>query len=242
MATQAQIVHDLLDKIDMPTGKETVYFPKGSNLPESNRDYKGKGFVANLDKYQQVFLGQLISEKVGKRYTLLPLQTSYDLVHKDKDFKKMAVDYRFHDIENILEIGEIMPGPIAVEKDGKLAFEGKTVKADIDTGSVTKTLASTKPKLFEKPKHKVRDWGITYENGISSVRSYWYTGEGCFTAYAGRPSYWDDRGVVALRKTGEAVEKPRMREIAESEYQELLGIKKEHEALLKELAPVKKYF
>lgn len=238
----AEIVREIAGRIDLPTGRETVYFPKGKDLPEANRDHKGRGFVAGLDKYQQVFLGQLISVKAGKRYTLLPLQTSYDLVHKDKEFKKMAVDYWFHNIENILEIGEIMPSPIAVEKDEKLAFEGKTVKADIDVGSVTKTLASTKPKLFEKPKHKVRDWGITYENGISSVGSGWGAVGGCFAAYAGRPSGRLDRGVVALRKTGEKVEKPVMREVAESEYQEFIRIKKEHEALLKELEPVKKYF
>jgi len=241
-----ETVLQIFDKINMPTGKETVYFPKWKGEPlQGHEDYKNGGFVARLDDWQTIYLGHMISEAVGKRYTSLPAQKSYDLVHKDKNFKEMMKRYWIHNREVILESGCVVPDPVVIESNGKLALEGtcRKIKVDIDESSVFKTL--TKAGLMKKPKKKVWDGGISFENGEASVRSGWASDEGCFHAAAYRPSHRTDRGVIALLKTDEKAEfseKPKMREVAESEYQELLGIKKEHEALLKELAPVKKYF
>ncbi|MEM5804785.1 MAG: hypothetical protein QXU82_02995 [Candidatus Aenigmatarchaeota archaeon] len=241
--SKAQPVYDVLDRIDAPTGKEKVFFPGSTHLPEGNRDYKSKKFVANLDHRQMTLLGQEISKRYGERYTLLPLQTSCDLAHKDKEFKKMNVDYWLHNEPVILEVGEIIAHPIVKEVDGELKYDytpSKMIKTEINESDVFDTLM--KAGLLKEPKKKVYRGGIDFEDGEASVRSNWYSDGGCFSAYAYRPSYRDDHGVAAFVKTGEAVEKPKMRVIAESEYQEFIRIKKEHEALLKELAPVKKYF
>jgi hypothetical protein len=61
---------------------------------------------------------------------------------------------------------------------------------------------------------------------------------GCFGAYACGPAVRSGGGVAAFVKTGEAVEKPKMRQIAESEYQELLKNSEE----LKKLKPIIKKF
>jgi hypothetical protein len=241
-----ETVLQIFDKINMPTGKETVYFPKWKGEPlQGHEDYKNGGFVARLDDWQTVDLGHMISEAVGKRYTALPAQKSYDLVHKDKNFKELMKRYWIHDREVILESGYVVPDPVVIESNGKLMLKEncRKIKVDIDESSVFKTLANA--GLMKKPKKKVWDGGISFENGEASVRSHWNSDGGCFLALAYRPSGRSDGGVVALLKTDEQAEfseKPKMREVAESEYQELLGIKKEHEALLKELAPVKKYF
>ncbi len=73
-------VYSVFDKIEMPVGQEKIV------LEYSKGEKKGD-FVSNLTHKQQVFLGQLITEKVfpieNSRYTLLPLQKSYDLVYSD---------------------------------------------------------------------------------------------------------------------------------------------------------------
>ncbi|MFH0829938.1 MAG: hypothetical protein V1887_02135 [Candidatus Aenigmatarchaeota archaeon] len=219
---EAEIVYEILDKIRMPTGKETAYFPKWKGSPiEGRNDRYGKGFVATLDKWQSVFLGQMISEKVGERYAELPFQTSYDLVHNDRSFKKMMADYKIINREVIRRNGDVISVPIVSEVDGELRLNDgcRSVKANIDAESVIKTLASA--KLFKQLNHNVCDWGIIYENdGISSVKSG--NRFGCFAVGASWPSSGPDRGVVAFVKTGKAVEKPKVRKIAESEYQQFL--------------------
>jgi len=243
MENQSQIVHDLLDKIDMPTGKEKVYFPNGKDLPESNRDYKGKGFVANLDHRQMTLLGQEISKRYGERYTLLPLQKSYDLVHSDKNFKKVNVDYWLHNEPVVLKVGEIIAHPVVKEVEGELQYaakDSKSTKVEIIKSSVFGTLA--KAGLMKKPKKKVWDGGITFENGEASVRSRWRSGEGCFRAYADWPSRRLDYGVAAFVKTGETVEKPKMLEVVESEYNALLEKSRKYDDLMKDLEAVKKHF
>lgn len=230
----------------MPTGKETVYFPKWKGEPlQGHEDYKNDGFVARLDDWQTVYLGHMISEAVGKRYTSLPAQKSYDLVHKDKDFKELMKRYWMHNREVILESGYVVPDPVVIESNGKLMLQEncRKIKVDIDESSVFKTLANA--GLMKKPKKKVWDGGISFENGEASVRSYWHSDEGCFDASADGPSRRGGGGVLALLKTDEKAEfseKPKMREIAESEYKGLLEKSKKYDALMKDLEAVKKHF
>ncbi|MFH0829937.1 MAG: hypothetical protein V1887_02130 [Candidatus Aenigmatarchaeota archaeon] len=241
MVTQAEIVHEIAGKIVPPTGKETVYFPKWKGSPaEGHNDYKGNGLVANLDHRQMTLLGQEVSKKVGERYTLLPLQVSYDLVHEDKSFKKMNIDYWLHNREVALEKGEIIADPVVKEVNGELKYDGKRTRAGISKSDVFDTLVNA--GLFKKPKKKVWRGSISFENGEASVRSAWTTGEGCFNATAGRPSHWADDGVCALLKTDEKAELPKMCEVAESEYRELLEKSKKYDALMKDLEVVKKHF
>ncbi|MEM5814657.1 MAG: hypothetical protein QXD77_02475 [Candidatus Aenigmatarchaeota archaeon] len=238
--SQAEIVREVLDGIAMPTGKETVYFPKWKGSPiKCYGDYKGRGFVANLDHRQMTLLGQEVSKKVGERYTLLPLQASYNLARKDKNFKKMNVDYWLHCREVVREAGEILPDPAVVEVGGELKYDGKIIKAVINESDVFDTLM--KAGLFKEPKKRAYRGSICFENGEASVWSYWYSDEGCFFAAAGIPSVRNDYAVVALLKTDEKAEfseKPKMRKIAESEYRALLADSKK----LKEMRRILKMF
>jgi len=244
--SKAQTVYDILDKIDAPEENRKIFFPGSTHLPEGNRDYKSKKFVANLDHKQMTLLGQEISKTYGERYTLLPLQMSYDFVHNNDNFKKMAIDYWMHNREVILEKGSIIAEPTVKEVDGGLQYDGKARKAKINDSAVFDTLV--KAGLMKKPKKKVWDGGITFENGEASVRSYWASGGGCFDAYANWPSRRHGHGVAAFVKTGEKVEK-KMIEVVESEYNALLEKLRESEEksrkyddLMKDLEAVKKHF
>ncbi len=203
MAAQSEIVHEIAGKIVPPTGKETVYFPKWQGSPlEGHNDYKDKGFVANLNHRQTTLLGQVVSlNRVGERYTLLPLQDAYNLAHMDNVFKTMVKNYWIHNREVILEKGEIIVDPVVKEVEGELRYDGKTIKAEINESDVFDTLV--KAGLLKKPKKKVWEGSVSFENGETSVRSGWDTDGGCFLALAYRPSDRDACGVVALRKTVE---------------------------------------
>lgn len=139
-------VNQALELIEMPTGEESLVTLKGKKeVSEEFRDYKNKGFVARTNKNEQLLMAQELSKQVlgkGKgEYALMPTQKSYDLVHSDKEFKKLMNDYWIHNIENI----------------------------------------------FSK-------------EGVSSLRSYWDTVEGCFGALAGRPSDRNDHGLAVFEK------------------------------------------
>jgi hypothetical protein len=78
------------------------------------------------------------------------------------------------------------------------AFKEMMVKYWIWNAETMKTCKNTeelKKKLGLKTTH-VYQW--SNDDGISSVRSAWDSGGGCFDANADRPSYWDDYGVVAF--------------------------------------------
>ena len=180
---EAQVVYDILEKIEMPTGKEKVYFPKGKNLPEDHRDDKGKGFVIGLHHMQSMLLGQEISKKVGERYALLPLQTSYELVQSDKLFRKMTNDYCWiHGREVILERGKIIPDPAVKEVDDELQYFGSKIKVEINENDVIDTLM--KAGLFIEPKEKICRGCIRFSCGESSVASNWSHFGKSFTAEA----------------------------------------------------------
>ena len=99
-------VNQALDLIEMPTGDESLITLKGKKeVPEDFRDYKNKGFLARTTKNEQLLMAQELSKQLlgkGKgEYALTSTQKSYDLVHSDKEFKKLTDDYWIHNIENI---------------------------------------------------------------------------------------------------------------------------------------------
>ena len=78
------------------------------------------------------------------------------------------------------------------------AFKEMMIKYWIWNAETMKTCKNTeelKRKLGLKT-NSIYQW--SNDDGISSVRSYWYSDEGCFRALAHRPSSRADNGVVAF--------------------------------------------
>ena len=75
-------VYDLIRKIEMPTGKEDIIL--------LNMKHDKDKPLPPLDKFQQLFLGQLVSKELFPkgdfRYTLLTTQKASDSIKSDKEF------------------------------------------------------------------------------------------------------------------------------------------------------------
>jgi hypothetical protein len=198
----AEIVYDILDKIDTPSG-EGIFFPKGRNLPKKFVEYKDKDFVAGLDHRQSVLLGQEISKQAGERYTLLPLQVSYDKIHSDGAFKQMMRDYWIWNREVLFEKGEILPDPVVKEVEGKLVYEGKTIPVKIDKSDVFETLINS--GFHRKPEQRFYGAEIKFKDGICVVMSDWVCREGPFEAATAGPSDISYYHIAAFLKTYEKV-------------------------------------
>jgi hypothetical protein len=236
-----QEVREILDTVELPTGEETVYFPKRNGMRDRwHSDDRSPGLVVNLGYLQSAFLGQLISEKVGERYTLLPLQVSYnlvyDVVNNDRKFAGRMSNKWTYNRERV-EYGYVIPDSVVIESDGELAFEEncRKIKVDVDNSSVFNTLAEA--GLVNKPRKNVWDGGISFQDYEACVTSGLRNG---FRVSAHGPSGRALDGVVVFIKEDKiaGLEKgTETVEIAKSEYQELLEIKKEREALLKNCVP-----
>ncbi len=212
MQTAVEEVKSIFPHVEMPTGKP-FYIARFKDTPVKEfKDYKGKGFVANLGHKQQLLLGQMISEQVGQgqHYTLLSLQQAYDLVHsktqKGRDFKEKNQTYWFHDIEAIKKVSKVMEifsEPKVVEKQGELVYDGKSKKVKINKDDdVVETLENA--GLFKEGEHKIYHGSMTFDdNGESSVGSHWNRGEDCFNANSYGPSYRHVGGLAAFRLLGQ---------------------------------------
>ena len=232
--SKSQPVYDIIDKIDMPSGEE-IFFPMGKNLPNAFKDHNDTGFVAGLDHPQSVLLGQEISREAGQRYTLLPLQVSYDRTHSDKQFRKIMRDYWIWDREVILKDGNILPDPVVKEIEGELVYEGKKIPVKIDESDVFATLISA--GILEEPEYDVNRGHVYFEDGKSSVWSYWYPGDGCFYVNAYRPSGSAGNGIAAFLKNDEKeyAQKPKVRYLDEDEYQKLVAKAEKYDRLVADL-------
>ncbi len=219
--TKTQEVHDLFPRVEMPRGEDVIIlkYAKGENKGE---------YVVSLDQKQQLLLGQEISREISpkgdQRYTLMPLQRSYDLIHSDskegKDFKKLMESYWAHNREAFRRPNIVYPDPMVVEVEGNLVYEGQTKEVKINDGDVFDTLM--RAGLFKEPKQKVWRGSVYFDdNGESSVWSSWDRDEGCFAAGSFRPSCWYSVGLAVFGKTDERTE-VRKREVSEIEYQALL--------------------
>ena len=232
MMNRIQQAYDVFDKIEMPTGEDVII------LKYAKGDSKGE-YVSSLDQKQQLLIGQLMSKqafpKGDSRYTLLPLQKSYDLVHsktkEGKAFKKLNESNWFHNREVLLQDGRIIADPMVFEENEDLVYDGKTIKAKINTDDAVDTLI--KAGLFKESDNKIYHGIVYFENGEASVWSCWNSDVGCFYAYAGRPSVRGSVGLASFGKTDEKVEVEKV-EIAKREYDALLKSSKK----LMELKPV----
>ncbi len=191
---QANEVDNTFDRIArFPGSDESIYFPR---LKTGKDEIEGN-FITNLDWYQQVFLGHMISAKAKKPYKLLTLQQSYDLVHSNDAFKNTLSHLWIYDREMLTEGGQIFTDPIVIEAQSRLqlAAVSKRKSAEINRDDVVATLVNA--GLFKEPEEKIWKENISFEKGEASVRSDWGTGEG-FGASAGGPSGRSGTGVVAF--------------------------------------------
>lgn len=245
METNFQIVYDLADKIEMPTGDEQLYIAKGKkNLPKDFNDKYKKNYVANLDANQALKLGELISKEVfpnkDYRYRLNSLQKAYNLVHsktkEGKKFKKLNRDYWFHNREKLQKLSDnsalFFPDPVFFKTEQP--YDGKSIKISLNTNNIFDALRQAGHFKELKSKPKTLNGGISFDrDGYSSVRSDWNLADGCFLAGSGRPSYRYSGGLATFEKTDEMPEIEKV-EIAKREYNFLLEDSKKY----KELKPI----
>gem|GEM_PF-4559131 len=207
MKNQAEIVYEIFSKISMPTGKENIYFPKGRYIPDYYKDVQGTRRVTKLNHKQIVLLGQLVSDEVGKTYTLPSIQKTYDLLRKDKQFKLATERYDIPSREVILECGEIIPDPVVKEGGDKLVYDGVRKKTEINKCYIFDTLNGA--GLLKGPKNRALNGSISFENGEASVWSHWDSDPSwdCFSAFARGPSVRLHAGIAAFVKARKPVEK-----------------------------------
>ncbi len=233
MQNQADTVKGIFKHVKLPTEGQGLTVLKGKDsMPREYRDFNGQNYVASLGTSQFGFLGTLMSEQTGRNYGISILQENYNLVHsktsEGKAFWQLNKDYYFHNAEVFRKTADgviIFPRPKVVEKQGELVYDGKSKKVKINKDDdVVETLENA--GLFKEGEHKIYHGLMTFDdNGESSVRSLWFRGMGCFGANSHRPSDGYALGLAAFRLLGpkSEVKQPKKREIAEAEYQELLG-------------------
>jgi hypothetical protein len=205
MKSQAEIVHKIFDKIKMPTEKESVYFPRGRNIPDYYRAVFSDTLVGKLNHKEAVLLGQLVSDEIGETYALLSVQKIYDLIRRNMKFKRTAERHGIPSREVILESGYIIPDPVVKEAEGKLVYDGVRKKAEINECYVFDTL--NKAGLLEDVECKALNGSISFKNGEASVWSFWNPDWNCFSAFARGPSARLTAGIAVFVKTRKLVEK-----------------------------------
>ncbi len=187
LPAQAQVVYDIFDRIHRPTGGGDVHFPVWKVEPLDGYTDSGKGgFVAGLDKYQAILLGQLISEKTGETYKLLKLQQSYDLAQRGDWFRDMITKYWIHNREFIVKGMGVAADPEVEILGEKLVFRDKIIGAQTEE-KVAETMVNA--GLFGRTTYKVSNFVIDYENSVSSVCSSWDGSHRLFNADANKPSH-----------------------------------------------------
>jgi len=78
---KAQVVYDIFDKIEMPTGEEPINFLQARKpVPRAYQTQDSSKLIANLGPEQAEFLTQLISEELGVAYRLNSIQSIYGIV------------------------------------------------------------------------------------------------------------------------------------------------------------------
>lgn len=208
--TDLDEANQLLDKTQLPKGDESWFIL-------NNKDGEK---VTRTNHAQQVYMGQELSKQVfgntGKRYAVMPVQDSYDLMHSDEKFKKLMEDYWIHNRELFLGSGLLIPDPQVRDIGGELKYilnsqmtasEGrlKPIKSDkvlevkINKDDVIKTLVDA--GVMKEPTHKVYRGSMSFDDdGLSSVWSVWDADEGCFAASSYGPSYGGSCGLAAYRR------------------------------------------
>jgi len=201
MKNQAEIVYEIFNKISMPTGKEKVYFPKGTDIPHHYEAVFNTRLVSRLNHKQAVFMGQLMFHEFGAHYKLLSVQQTYDMLRKDKGFKSTLERYYIPNKEVFLESGEIITDPGVKEVDGGLVYDGglrcdgRKVEAEIDECHIFKTL--NKAGLLKGPRKKTLEGSISFGKGESSAWSYWNTDYDALHTFARSPSARLTSGILA---------------------------------------------
>jgi len=208
--TNIDEANQILDKVKLPTGEEDWFVLK----------YKDGKFVPNTSHPQQVYMGQELTKQVfgktGKRFTVMPVQDSYDLMHSDEEYKRHGVEGWFHDGELFLESGLLIPEPQVRDVEGELKYileaqmmasEGrlkpiksdKAVEVKINKNDVIDTLV--RAGRMKEPTHKVYRDSMSFDKeGLSSVRSFWDSVEVCFDADSYRPSGRYSNGRAAYKR------------------------------------------
>jgi len=211
-----------------------------TNMADLDKDIKPTN---NLDRNQQGYISDGISQLISKhhekdiRYSLHPLQRSYDLVHKKtkegKKFYEFIMELGWiHNLERMRKPNMVFADSMTIINDDNFDYNGNPVKAEINTDDVIDTL--TKTELFKEGKNKIYHGSVWFDNnGESSVRSSWDRGEGCFDAYSLRPSDGGSCGFAVFGKSDQRVEVEKMK-VAKWEYEAL----KRDSQKLKEIEPI----
>ena len=126
-------VYNAFESIEMPIGNE-LFVPTWNN-----GEHRGEP-VLHLGHRQAVYLGQLISKKIGIRYTLLPVQATYLLTNAPEVYRNTKHFFPSHYNEDNLHlfnrevilkldnnITKTMPNPTIAMENGKMVYRGKTV-------------------------------------------------------------------------------------------------------------------
>ena len=222
-------VKEIAKRIGQPTRtdyKSGMFIPKYDGEPvEGFTDYKDEGYVAQLTDPQNDMLAQEITKRFGSQFIPLAPQTSYDKSYSDKNHRKFLEKFWTPNGVLISQEGFVIASPTVEVKDGKFVYSGekKEVQIKEDDGVID---VLERVGLFKRSKNKVYNGRIRFENGLSSVRSGWLRGGGCFDAGADGPSGWDDDGVSAFElvdpKEKAKLEKPKVRQVDEQEYKEFI--------------------
>lgn len=216
---EIQDVYDLFDKIEIPD-KDIFIIKDVNNVPNYYRGFPNFRLLSNLSHKQEVLLAQLVSEKTGKTYKLPSCQSLYNYFNTDEMLlvSNIIFDdfYGFWNKEVIFKDGAILPDPKVVEKDGKLIYEGVSIKSKIkkDVVGTLKAAGLLKTKA-EKPIKYNKD--INFEDEcFSCVKSY-FVGSGLYV------STWPDGSTaqIAVLFENEGRQKERI-EVAKEEYENLL--------------------
>jgi len=212
--TDIDEANQILDKVQLPTGEESWLVLK----------YKDGSNVTKTSHTQQVYMGQELSKQVfgntGKRFAVMPIQDSYDLMHSDEKYKKYAIEGFSHNRELFLESGLLIPDPQVRDVGGELKYileaqmmasEGrlksdKVVEVKINKSDVIDTLV--RAGAMKEPTHKVFRTKMFFNNdGLASLGSGWDRRRECFFASTYGPSHGYDYDFAAFERLPSPQEK-----------------------------------
>ena len=162
-----------------------------------------KTYLVNIDHKQQLFLGQLITEKTGFNYTLMSLQQAYEIAYSETpdgpNFYPRYPHQWFRTIEAFRKTEDVLnifPRPKVVEKNSELFYDGESKKIDFCKDDLIKTL--TKADLFNKGKNRICGYVSLGNNEEFSLRTGWDTGLDCFGVDTVKSSHRSPVGRVAF--------------------------------------------